>query len=706
MAQQKKGNRLRNSKRAMVRKSVPILPVSFVSQAILRVSHFWKKRRGRPRKVTYAPFSFTAKIKYFLLGSIFSFLFFAIPTVIFIIIETFPNPAVLSSNLAPQTTKIYDRQGTLLYQIYANQNRTLIPLSDIPLALQEATIAIEDKNFYQNPGFDIQAIFRAALSDISGKGFQGGSTITQQLIKSSLLSSQRSLIRKIQEVILAFWAEHVYTKKQILTMYFNQVPYGGTAWGAETASQTYFGKSVKELDLAESAFLAGLPQAPTTYSPYGEDPSLWKKRQKDVLKRMKELGNITPSQEKDADEEVLQFETPQTPLFAPHFVMYVKDVLVRKYGLEMVEKGGLQVVTSLDLKTQDMVQNAVTNEVNQDEGLNLTNGAAVVTDPATGDLLAMAGSRGYDYPDEGNFNVTTAFRQPGSSIKLITYTAALSNGFTAATILDDSPVSYPSYPGGPLYSPVNYDGAFHGRIPLRIAFANSFNIPAVKTLDAIGVPTFVQLGRKMGLVHLEDAKQYGLSATLGAVKTTMLDMATAYGTIANEGRRVDINPILKITDGRGAVLEEKGSPTGEQVVDPGVAFIISNILADNNARTWEFGPNSPLKIDGYTVSVKTGTTDEKRDNWTFGYTPHLLVAVWVGNNDNSPMSQALASGITGAAPIWHTIMTGVLAGKPDEKPTQPANVVAKQCGLGIEYFLRGTDTIDCGWRFSPSPAKQ
>ncbi|MDE2590405.1 MAG: penicillin-binding protein [Patescibacteria group bacterium] len=698
MTQRKTDNRLWNKKRDVQHSTAPIFPTLL----LIPFKHLFKKRRGRPKKIIYAPFSPGMKIKYFVLGSIFSVLFVTIPVTVVVIIQTFPNPAVLSTNLAPQTTKIFDRHGTLLYQIYANQNRTMVALSDIPLYLQQATIAIEDKNFYQNPGFDVQGIIRAALSDLSGKGFQGGSTITQQLIKSSLLSSERSITRKIQEVILAYWAEHMYTKKQILTMYFNQVPYGGTAWGAEAASQTYFGKSVKDLDLAQCAFLAGLPQAPTTYSPFGDNPTLWKQRQKDVLSRMKNLKFISYQQEKDALTEQLQFETPQTPLFAPHFVMYVKNYLIKEYGLELVEKGGLQVTTTLDLKTQDMAQNAVTDEVNKDGELNLTNGAALVTNPETGDILAMVGSRGYDYPDDGNFNVTTAFRQPGSSIKIVTYTAALSNGYTAATIIDDNPVSYPS--GDGTYAPVNYDGAFHGPVPLRVAFANSFNIPAVKTLAAIGVPTFVDFGKKMGLSHLGDPSQYGLSATLGAVNTTMVDMATVYGTIANEGKRVDLNPILKVTDNKGTVYEEKDPNIGEQVVNPGVAYILSNILADNNARTWEFGPNSPLKIDGYTVSVKTGTTDEKRDNWTFGYTPNWLVAVWVGNNDNSPMSQSLASGITGAAPIWHTIMSNLLQGNPDEPEPRPQNVVIKPCGGNkTEVFLKGTENTDCSWGATAYP---
>lgn len=662
----------------------------------------------KKKHVTKSSFPLKLKLFYFIFGTIFSGLFIFLPLSLFLVIQTLPNPNQLSLNFAPQATKIFDRHGTLLYSIYANQNRTVVPLSDIPKTLQQATIAIEDKSFYKNPaGFDISAIIRAAISDLTGGNFQGGSTITQQLIKSSLLTPQVSIGRKLQEIVLALWAEKIYTKDQILTMYFNQIPYGGTAWGVEAAAETYFGQHVKDLDLAQSAFLAGLPQAPTTYSPFGNSPHAWKKRQEDVLKRMQELGYITPQEEKDADAESLVFIDQQPPLLAPHFVMYVRDWLVKKYGIAVVEKGGLNVTTTLDLSTQNMAQNIVTQEVNNDAYLNLTNAATLITNPKNGDILAMVGSSDYNNSKDGNVNLTTAFRQPGSSIKIVTYSAALSKGFTAATILDDSPVSYP-LTNGTTYSPVNYDSKFHGMVSLRIAFANSFNIPAVKTLNKIGLDTFVDFGRKMGLAHLQDAYHYGLSATLGAVDTNMIDMATAYGTVANEGKRIDLNPILKITDSRGNILEEKKNPDGVQVLDSGVAFIISNILADNGARMQEFGPNSPLYIPNYTVSVKTGTTDNKRDNWTFGYTPSKLVAVWVGNNDNSPMSQTLASGITGAAPIWHSIMTNLLKGKPDEKMKQPDDVIIKPCIGRQEYFVKGTEnSVNCNFiptiTVSPTP---
>ncbi len=671
------------------------------------------KTRSSTKPIAFFPLSFMVKFRYFIAGGLFSLTFIFLPLLFLLFLQELPHPRVISLGQIPQTTKIYDRHGVLLYQIYAQQNRTLAPLSDIPKILQQATIAIEDKDFYSHPGFDVTAIIRSAIENASGKNLQGGSTITQQLIKSALLTPETSLSRKIKEVILAFWAERIYTKDQILEMYFNQIPYGGTAWGVEAAAEVYFGKSVRDLNLAESSFLAGIPRAPTIYSPYGATPSVWKKRQKEVLKRMADLGYITRDQEKQAQQEELSFQLPQVPLHAPHFVMYVRDFLVKRYGLPMVERGGLTVTTSLDLKLQEMAEKIVAEEVASNVYLNLTNGAALITAPKTGDILAMVGSKDFQEPKSGNVNGTIALRQPGSSIKVVTYSAALSQGFTAATILDDSPVSYPS--GSGVYAPVNYDGKFHGKIPLRIALANSFNVPAVRTLNQISIPTMVNLGKKMGVKSWKDASEYGLAITLGSGEVTMLDMATVYGTLANQGVRVDVNPVLQITDSKGNVLEEKTAPkkdittsliqtiTGQKVLDAGVAYIISSILSDNNARSLEFGANSPLNISGKTVSVKTGTTDNKRDNWTIGYTPSYLTAVWVGNHDNSPMSQQLASGITGAAPIWNKIMRNLLANTPDEPQPIPDNIVQKPCLGRIEYFVKGTEnSVNCAYIPTPS----
>lgn len=652
--------------------------------------HLRHKRRGRPRLPRIIPFA--TRFKYIFIGTSLSFFLIFLPALSVVFIKSLPDPKGLTHQEVSQTTKIYDRNKTLLYQVYANQNRTNVPLSAIPKVLREATIAIEDKNFYKTPGFDLLAIIRSGVADLSGKPLQGGSTITQQLIKTRLLTPERSLERKIKEVILAVWAQRIYSKDEILEMYFNQVPYGGTAWGAEAASQTYFGKSVKDLDLAESSFLAGLPQAPSIYSPYAQNPNLWKTRQREVLNQMVELKFITKEQADKTAKQNLTFKPPQNQLQAPHFVMYVKDILIQRYGLPVVERGGLTVITTLDLKTQDMAQKIITDEVENSGYLNFTNAAALITNPKNGDILAMVGGKDYFDPSGGNYNVTTALRQPGSTIKVVTYSAALLNGYTPASAIADTPVSFAGA-GSPPYSPVNYDGRFHGNVTLRNALGNSINIPAVKTLNQIGINTMVDLSKKMGITTWNEPENYGLALTLGSAEVKMTDMAVVYGSLANLGKKVDLNPIIKITNYQGAVLEEKKEIKERWVLPSEVAFIISNILADNNARAMEFGHNSPLVIRGHNVSVKTGTTDNKRDNWTIGYIPSLLTAVWVGNNDNSPMNPILASGITGAAPIWNKIMNNLLAKQnpKDEIYTPPSDIVVRVCNGRNEYFIRGTE---------------
>src|SRR3989338_1133867 len=661
------------------------------------------RRREKIKKGKLFPLPIYIKAKYFILGFLFSAILVFAPLLFVISLQNLPHPNQLISQEVAQTTKIYDRNGVLLYQIYANQNRTLVPLSEIPEALKKATIAIEDKNFYSTPGFDLGAIFRSAVSNAKGEPLQGGSTITQQLIKSRLLSPESTINRKLKEVILAVWAERIYSKDQILEMYLNQVPYGGTAWGVEAASQTYFGKNVKDLSLAESAFLAGLPRAPSIYSPYGEYKDLWKKRQSEVLNNMAELDFITEAERNAAMKEELVFNPQQNILHAPHFVMYVKELLIRRYGIEMVERGGLEVSTSLDLKTQDMAQAIVTDEVEKNAHLNLTNAASLITNPKTGDILAMVGSKDYYSDSGGNYNVTTALRQPGSTIKVITYSAALLNGFTPATTIADSPVTYPSTGGRP-YAPVNYGGNFHGVVTLRLALANSINIPAVKILNKIGIAEMVGLAKKMGISSWKGPENYGLSITLGSAEVKMTEIAIVYGTLANKGQKVELNPILRITNYKDEVLEEKKEIRRSRVLPEGIAFIISSILSDNPSRAMEFGTNSPLVIPGKTVSVKTGTTDNKRDNWTIGYTPSLLTAVWVGNNDNSPMDPSLTSGITGAAPIWNRIMMGLLKDTPDERFSALADIAQKTCFGRIEYFIKGTEGSVACRPLSLSPA--
>jgi 1A family penicillin-binding protein len=636
-----------------------------------------------------------------------------------LILKDLPSPTKLAKYDVPLSTKIYDRNNKLLFDIFADQNRTPVPLSDIPKFLQQATIAIEDKDFYKHQGVNpIGGMVRAMLATVTGRKLQGGSTITQQLVKSALLSPERTVIRKIKEVILAFWVELLYPKDKILEMYLNQVPYGGTAWGIETASERYFGKRVKDLNLAEATLLAGLPQAPTQYSPFGAHPDQAKTRQKEVLRRMTEDHYITKEQAEEAAAQELVFKKEEG-IQAPHFVMYVKEQLVNTYGEALVEKGGLKVITTLDADLQEYAQATVAAEVDKLTSYKVSNGAAVITKPATGEILAMVGSVDYFATPSGSFNVTTALRQPGSSIKPINYAIGIENKIvTPATMFLDIPTCFGVF-NQPTYCPKNYDGKFHGPVQLRFALGNSFNIPAVKMLKLNTVEAMVASASAFGLETLTDPRGYGLSLTLGGGEVRMVDMAEAFSVFANAGIRKDLVSILKVIDKNGMVMEEHKDPNldkeipsqillqGTRVVSAETAFLISHILLDNNARMQSFGPSSELVIPGHAVSVKTGTTDDLRDNWTIGFTPQYLIAVWVGNNDNSPMNPWLVSGVTGAAPIWHKLMAHILKDKNDIWPKQPDGVVGAQictpsgqyppndgddkgCATRFEYFIKGT----------------
>ena len=614
-----------------------------------------------------------------------------------------PSPKQLETRQLPQTTKIYDRNGKLLYNIFNDQNRTVVPLSEIPDSFKRATIAIEDKDFYKHRGFDIYGIVRATRKTVFEGSLQGGSTITQQLVKSAFLSPERTLSRKLKELYLAFRVEMAFSKDKILEMYLNHVPYGGTTWGVAAASEQYFGKNVKDLTLAESALLAGLPAAPTYYSPYGQDPTRAKDRQKQVLRRMVEEGYISHKQADRAVSEDLQFKPAAIDIRAPHFVMYVREYLAEKYGETVAAQGGLKVTTTLDLDVQETAQKIVKDNIDKLKGYRVSNSAALVTKPKTGEILAMVGSRDFfDTSIDGNVNVTMAQRQPGSSIKPVNYATALEHRLiTPATIIMDVPTTFS---GGPIpYRPVNYDGKFHGPVQVRFALGNSYNIPAVKVLALNGVVEMIKMAREMGITTFTDESRYGLSLTLGGGEVKMTEMATAFGVFANEGVRIDLTPILKIEDAKGRILEEFKPKTGKRVLSTQTSFLISSILSDNSARTAAFGPSSLLVIKGKTVAVKTGTTDDKRDNWTIGYTPTYLVASWVGNNNNTPMNPIISSGITGATPIWNEIMAEVLKDKVNEAFKVPSGVTGmeicsvtggaknEKCPGRFEYFLAGTE---------------
>ena len=563
------------------------------------------------------------------------------------------------------SSKLYDRNGNVLYDIYDQGKRDPVSLEKMPDYLKQATVAVEDKDFFKHKGFDPLTPLRIIKNFFYFGKVTGGSTLTQQLTRTVLLTTDRTVTRKIKELILSIQIDAKYSKDEILGMYLNEVSYGGASWGVGPASEQYFNKSVDQLNLAESVILAGLPQLPSVYSPYSKTPTAYIDRTKHVLNRMVDDGYISQLLADETFEQVknYSFSSQNSTMKAPHFVFWIKDLLTEKYGADVVEGGGLKITTTLDLDLHNKVQEIVAEEIEKTEKLNITNGAALVLDPTTGQVLAMVGSRDYwSDKTDGNFNVVTqGLRQPGSSIKPITYLAALKEGWTAGTMIMDTPVVFPSTsPGQKDYAPKNYNGKYNGPMSLRDALGNSINTIAVKTLATVGVEDMLALSYKMGLSTLEPTKnnlsRFGLSVTLGGAEVRMIELASAYTAFANQGVKLDPVGILKIEDKDGRVLEEFKQGIGVKVMTPQEAFIISHILSDNSARQMTFGAVNSLQVPGYQVAAKTGTTNEKKDNWTLGWTPNLLVSVWVGNNDNTAMGN-LVSGVSGAAPIWKRIMS-------------------------------------------------
>ncbi len=610
----------------------------------------------------------------------------------FFILKDLPSPHNLTDRQIEVSTKIYDRNGQLLYKIYKDKNRSIIPLSEIPNNVRLATLAAEDAEFYVHPGISLRGISRAFFQNLKEGTLQGGSTITQQLVKNALLTPEKTVIRKIKELILSFQVELNYSKDQILEMYLNEVSYGGTAYGAAEASFEYFGKEVKDLNLAEAAFLAGLPQSPTKYSPFGSDPSSGFTRQREVLHLMRVNRFITVDQEEAALNQRLTFIPDRKEIKAPHFVMYVRQILVDTYGEEMVEKGGLEVVTSLDLSIQELSEKVVREEVEKLKNLRVGNGAALVINPKTGEILAMVGSKDYfDIVSDGNVNVTTRLRQPGSSIKVVNYAYALSHGYSPASVIDDSPITYVT-PGTTPYSPKNYDGEFKGKVSLRTALAESRNVPAVKVLASYGVGKMIEMGKNMGITTWDDPSRFGLSLTLGGGEVKLIDLAQVFSTIANYGIKSEITPIIEVKNYKGREIWKNGFDLSSKAIDERVAYQLIDILKDNRARSGSFGTSSYLVVkDHPEVAVKTGTSNDLRDNLTAGFNQDYLVVTWVGNNDNSPMSR-IASGVTGASPIWNKIISSLLNGKPSIDWKVPDGVIRVNCLGKSEWFLKEDKT--------------
>lgn len=570
-----------------------------------------------------------------------------------------PSPGEVNSRVVAESTKIFDRTGNhTLYEIHGEEKRTIIPFSDMPETLRAATITLEDQDFYTHHGIKFTSIVRAVMKDVLHRGAaQGGSTITQQFVKNSLLTSEKTLTRKIKEVILSLEMEQKFSKDEILAMYLNEIPYGSNAYGIEAAAQTFFGKHAKDLTLDEAALLASLPQAPTFYSPYGSHLDELKWRQNHSLSQMASLGYISTDQAEEAKKiDTLEKLTPQREaISAPHFVMYVKEYLAKRYGDEALEQGGLKVYTTLDWEKQQAAEKAVQEGAEKNAKYHAENAALVAIDPKTGQILAMVGSKNYfDTKIDGQVNVAIRPRQPGSSFKPYVYLNAFTLGYVPETTLYDVPTNFETE-DGKTYEPQNYDGSFHGPIELKRALGGSLNIPAVKTLYLAGVKRSVELATALGITTLTDPNRYGLSLVLGGGEVLLIDHVNAYATLATGGVKHDKTAILKVEDAKGEVLEEYKDSPGERIVDEKYVAMLDSVLSNNDNRAWVFGANSPLRFDNRPVVAKTGTTNEWRDAWTIGYTPSIAAGVWAGNNDNSPLTTG-ADGVYVAAPIWRAFM--------------------------------------------------
>lgn len=568
-----------------------------------------------------------------------------------------PEPGKIMDRSVALSTKIYDSTGeTLLYEVHGPENRTMISINDIPQYMIDATIAVEDKDFYNHGGVSLWGIIRGQIMPrLQGQRAQGGSTLTQQFVKNAILSNERKLSRKIKEWILSYQIEKKYDKRQILEFYFNEIPYGGAVYGIEAASRYYFDKSVQELTLAEAAILAALPQSPTTYSPYGNNKDGLITRQHTILNLMVEQKYITEDQAEVAKNQELVFKKRAENIKAPHFVMYIRQLLEEKYGVTLVEQSGWKITTSLNWDMQQAAEAAI-NEIAPSnlENFEANNAALVSIDVESGNILAMVGSKDY-FNDEidGQVNVTIANRQPGSSIKPLVYLAAFIKGYRPETILFDLVTNFAA--SGEPYVPHNYDLKERGPITMRQALAGSINIPAVKTLYLAGVSNVLDLAEKFGYSTLGDRSRFGLSLVLGGGEVKLLEHVNTYASFAREGVYKDALAILKIEDSEGKVLEDNTENKGRRVVEKEYVRLLNGILTDNAARAYIFGENNYLTLGGRPVAAKTGTTNDYHDAWTIGFTSDIATGVWVGNNNNDAMKQG-ADGSIVAAPIWNKFM--------------------------------------------------
>ncbi|MCR4333850.1 MAG: PBP1A family penicillin-binding protein [Patescibacteria group bacterium] len=605
---------------------------------------------------------------------------------IFVVVAVTPVPDISSfaSRQVDQSTKIYDRTGqVLLYDYNRDARRDIVPITDISPNTINATIAIEDSSFYEHGGIRITSIFRAMLADAIGRSLsQGGSTITQQVVKNTLLTNRKSVIRKIHELVLAIKLEQAYSKEQILETYLNNIPYGGTLYGIEAASEAYFGVPAKDLSLAQASYLAAMIQAPSYYSPYGTHQAELKARKDLVLERMRTLGFIdAATYTKSSSEQVSFAPAGQNSIIAPHFVFYILNQLETMYGPNAL-MSGLKVITTLDADLEVKAESIV-NEyaLRNEKSFRASNASLVAIDPSTGQILAMVGSRYFfDKAIDGQYNATLALRQPGSTMKPFVYSLALLRGYTRDTVIFDTPTqfstscrpfeNYNNTP--PCYAPSDYDEKFRGPMTFETALAQSINIPAIKTLYLVGIQNAINLAKAFGLVTLGDPNQYGLTLVLGGGEVRLLDLTGAYAVFANDGIANPPTGILEVNDAGGNIIMQF-IPQPSQVLPENIARDMSAMLSNAYARLPEYPLNSPLSFQGYDVAVKTGTTDDTRDAWVIGYTPSIALGVWVGNNDNSKMVKSVAGFI--AAPMWHEAMAYALSKYPKTYFGEPSPIL-------------------------------
>lgn len=596
------------------------------------------------------------------------------------IAKDLPNPNRIIDRTVAQSTKIYDRTGeTLLFNIYGNEKRTLVELTDIPEHVVQATLVAEDREFYTHRGISITGIIRSAIRNLTTGSREGGSTLTQQLVKNAILSPEKTYTRKIKEIILSWQIEKRFSKDEILQLYFNEIPYGSVAYGAEAGAQTYFSKSIKDISLAEAAILAALPQAPTYYSPYGSNVDALIGRQGWILDSMAELGYITETDAEFAKNEKLEFNQKRDDITAPHFVMYVREYLTEKYGELTVEQGGLQVLTTLDMVKQTLAEKVIAEGAESNLSWEASNAALVAIDTKTGQIIAMVGSKDFfDEEIDGQVNVTIRPRQPGSSFKPVVYTAAFIKGYTPDTVLYDVETKFLNYDGKD-YEPKNYDLKQRGPVTITKALAGSLNIPAVKAIYLTGVDNVIDLAEDLGYTTLSDRSRFGLSLVLGGGEVTLLEHVNAFSALAREGEYHPPVAILEVKDKDGNILEEYKKKE-KKVLSSEIARLTNKILSDNGARAYVFGENNHLTLGGRPVAAKTGTTNDYRDAWTIGYTPSLAVGVWVGNNDNSAMKRGAAGGVV-AAPIWNSFMRQILGDTPFENFKEPKGIETSKPAL-------------------------